>query len=329
MRTLVTGSAGHLGEALMRTLRARGDDVVGLDIRESPYTDYVGSIVDPAFVLGCVEQVDAVLHTATLHKPHVGTHSRQDFVDTNITGTLNLLEASLQHDVKRFVFTSTTSTFGDAMKPAPGDPAVWVNESLRPRPKNIYGVTKIAAEDLCELFHRNTGLPCLVLKTSRFFAEEDDDVDARQAFDDDNLKVNELMYRRADIEDMVQAHLLALERAEEIGFARMIVSATPPFELSDAQALAVDAAAVVAQRVPGYEAVYAERGWHAPRTITRVYDNARACELLGWSPRYTIHDVVTALASGADYRSSLARQIGARGYHDETFEDGPYPVDRF
>ena len=95
MRILVTGSSGHLGEALMRVLRAGGDEVVGLDVLEGAFTDVVGSIVDRALVRRCVDGVDAVLHTATLHKPHVGSHRREDFVHTNIEGTLVLLEEAV------------------------------------------------------------------------------------------------------------------------------------------------------------------------------------------------------------------------------------------
>src|SRR4051812_46350473 len=112
MKILVTGSAGHLGEGLMRTLVHSEHEAVGLDLKESPFTQRVGSITERAFVEDCVRDVDVVLHTATLHKPHVETHSRQHFVDTNITGTLNLLEAAVIAGVKAFVYTSTTSTFG-------------------------------------------------------------------------------------------------------------------------------------------------------------------------------------------------------------------------
>ena len=67
----------------------------------SPYTDRVGSIADRAFVDRAMAGVHTVVHTATLHKPHVATHSRQDFVDTNVTGTLNLLEAAAADGVGR------------------------------------------------------------------------------------------------------------------------------------------------------------------------------------------------------------------------------------
>src|SRR5580765_802894 len=155
MRILVTGSSGHLGEALMRTLRESEHEPVGLDILASPFTDHVGSIADRSVARRCMLGVDAVLHAATLHKPHVATHSRQDFVDTNITGTLNLLEEAAAAGAKSFIYTSTTSVFGDALVPPAKAPAAWITEDVRPVPRNIYGVTKAAAEDLCELFFRN------------------------------------------------------------------------------------------------------------------------------------------------------------------------------
>src|SRR5262249_36915862 len=180
MKILVTGSAGHLGEALIRVLRNTGHDIIGVDLIHSDFTNRVGSIADRDHVKRCMKGVEVVLHTATLHKPHVSTHSRQSFVDTNITGTLNLLEEAASAGVRPFIFTSTPSAFGRALTPRADAPAAWVTEDVVPIPKNIYGVTKTAAEDLCELFHRNHRLPCLVLRTSRFFPEEDDDKETRR-----------------------------------------------------------------------------------------------------------------------------------------------------
>src|SRR4051812_38870963 len=212
MKILVTGSSGHLGEALMRMLPALGHDPLGIDITPSSYTQVVGSITDRALVEHCMRGIEAVLHVATLHKPHVATHTRQAFVDTNVTGTLNLLEAAVRAKVRAFVFTSTTSVFGDALVPPAGAPAAWITEAVTPVAKNIYGVTKLAAEELCALAHRNQGLACLVLRTSRFFPEADDDPHARAAYADANLKATEYLYRRVDVEDAVDAHLVALDR---------------------------------------------------------------------------------------------------------------------
>jgi UDP-glucose 4-epimerase len=212
MVILVTGSAGHLGEALMRTLPAAGYEAIGLDVKHSAFTHRVGSVADRDFVKRCMPGEHAVLHTATLHKPHIATHTRQDFVDTNVTGTLNLLEEATAAGVGAFIFTSTTSVFGRALVPQVGAPAAWITEDVVPLPKNIYGVTKVAAENLCELFHNIRGLPCLVLRTSRFFPEPDDSKEIRQSYQDANAKANEFLHRRADIEDVVNAHLLALVR---------------------------------------------------------------------------------------------------------------------
>jgi UDP-glucose 4-epimerase len=327
MRILVTGSAGHLGEALMHTLRARGHDALGLDVKAAPCTDVVGTIGDRALVRRCVANVDAIVHTATLHKPHVATHTRQDFVDVNISGTLNLLEEAIAAGVGRFVFTSTTSVFGHALHPSADAPAVWVDEALVPVPKNIYGITKLAAENLCELFQRKFKLPCLVLRTSRFFPEEDDNAAMRTRYADANIKANELLYRRADIEDIVSAHLCALDKAPTIGFARYIISATTPFARADATRLRHAAPDVVRDYVPAYPDIYARRGWSMFPSIERVYDNARARADLGWQPHFDFARVIELLRDGDDFRSPLAQAIGSKGYHAETFAEGPYPVE--
>ena len=326
MRVLVTGSSGHLGEGLVRTLRDQAHEVVGLDTVVSPFTSHPGSIIDREHVRRCVQGVDTIIHTATLHKPHVATHTRQQFIDTNITGTLNLLEEAVAAGVRSFVFTSTTSAFGHALIPPPGAPAAWVTEDVRPVPKNIYGVTKTAAEDVCELFHRLYRLPCLILRTSRFFPEADDDAAMRAAYDDGNLKVNELLHRRVDLHDVVDAHLLAVQKAPTLGFGKYIISATTPFLPEDLAELRTDAVRVVARRVPAYEEPYARRGWVLFPRIDRVYVNERAQRELGWRPRYDFRHAIECLNAGEDLRSPLARVVGAKGYHDRAFADGPYPV---
>ena len=323
-RVLVTGSAGHLGEALVRVLRAAGREVVGLDLLDSPFTSVVGSVGDRATVRGCLAGVGAVLHPATLHKPHVGSHGRQDFVDTNITGTLTLLEEAAAAGVGSFVFTSTTSAFGRALTPAPGAPAAWITEEVTAVPRNIYGVTKTAAEDLCALIHADRGLPVVILRTSRFFPEPDDVAAVRNTYPDANIKANEFLYRRADIQDVVDAHLAAMDRAPGIGFGRYIVSATTPFSPADLPALRADAPAVVRRLFPDQEAEYARRGWRMFGHIDRVYVNERARADLGWAPGYDFRHVLDLLKAGEDPRSPLARAIGAKGYHPVS--TGPYTV---
>jgi UDP-glucose 4-epimerase len=299
-------------------LGGEGHDVVGLDVLASPHTHAVGSIADRALVREAVRGAEAVVHAATLHKPHVGSHDRAAFVETNVTGTLNLLEEAVAAGASRFVFTSTTSAFGRALTPPPGAPAAWITEEVAPVPRNVYGVTKTAAEDLCELVHRDHGLPCLILRTSRFFPEGDDRDDVRSAYDDANLKVNELLYRRVDLDDVVAAHRLALAKAPGLGFGRYIVSATTPFSRDDLAELRADAPAVVARRFPDWEEIYAARGWRMFESIERVYVNERARRDLGWAPRWDFRRALDALAAGEEPRSALAVAVGAKGYHAES-----------
>jgi UDP-glucose 4-epimerase len=316
MRILVTGSSGHLGEALMRVLPGRGHEVIGLDVLASSYTNIVGSIGDRAVVRKSIGGVEAVVHSATLHKPHVDSHSQAEFVETNIAGTLNLLEEAVAANVSRFIFTSTTSAFGRALQPAPGEPATWITEDVVPIPRNIYGTTKAAAENLCELIARDHGLPILILRTSRFFPEPDDTETVRNAYDNLNLKVNELLHRRVDVEDVVSAHELALERAPEIGFGRYIITATTPFAPGDLTAIRTDLPSVVRRLYPDFEDIYQARGWRMFPAIERVYVNERARRELGWAPRYDFRSALDRLAENADPRSPLALGIGAKGYHE-------------
>ncbi|KAK1671737.1 hypothetical protein BDP55DRAFT_675289 [Colletotrichum godetiae] len=347
---LVTGSAGHLGAALMLSLPSLGHVPHGIDILPSPTTTTVGSITDRALIASLLannRSITHIVHAATLHKPHVDSHPKSAFIDTNITGTLVLLEAAaacldkttshqsqlqFQSRIKSFLFISTTSTFGRALAPAKGQPAAWITESVTPLPKNIYGVTKCAAEDLCSLVHHQTSLPVLVLRTSRFFPEPDDDEDRRAAMPDDaNLKVCELAYRRVDIADVVSAVVCGMERAEGIGFGKYIISAPPPFvttatTLDENEAAAAarstllrrldsDAGAVLAEVVPGCKAVFEKLGWRFLDRLDRVYDSSKAVRELGWRPQWTMEKVVERLARGEDWRSELTHEVGKKGYH--------------
>ena len=326
-KALVTGSAGHLGEALVRTLRRAGQPVVGLDIQASPTTDIVGSVADRDRVRAGMAGVGTVYHTATLHKPHVVTHSMDDFIETNIRGTLILLEEAAAAGAEAFLFTSTTSVFGHALRPPIDQPAAWITEDVKPIPKNIYGVTKTAAEDLCYLFYRQQNLPCLILRTSRFFPEEDDSKVMRDAYSGENAKANEFLFRRVELEDVVGAHLAASERAAAIGFGRYIISATTPFRREDLRTLRTEAPAVLKRHHPEYEAIYQQLGWEMFSGIDRVYVNDAARRDLGWQPKYDFARILKHLQAGEDPRSPITREIGSKGYHSAVFEDGPYPVD--
>ncbi|QYU66385.1 NAD(P)-dependent oxidoreductase [Leptolyngbya sp. 15MV] len=299
MRVLLTGSSGWLGRCLAPMLCDAGHEVVGLDWTPADHTSHVGSIADRAFVMRVMSEhgIQAVVHGAALHKPDVERFPARTFVDVNVSGTQNLLDAAVAVGVTRFVFTSTTSLMiSQAIRDEVGRAAVWLDEQTGPlEPRNIYGATKLAAETLCRVQHLQHGLPCVVLRTGRFFPEDDDTLDALSG---ENLKSNELLNRRLTVEDAARAHLAALARAPDLGFDIFIVSASTPFARADAAELRRDAAAVVARRFPRARALYATRGWHLPRTISRVYDSSRAERVLGFRCATDFGALLDALEAG-------------------------------
>ena len=175
-------------------------------------------------------------------------------------------------------------------------PPVWLDESSGPlEPRNIYGVTKLAAEGLCRTHYLDHGLNCVILRTARFFPERDDTHDDLSG---PNLKANEFLHRRLTVEDAADAHVAALARAPSIGFDTFVVSAPVPFHRSDAEALKRDAPGVVARYFPEAPALYRQIGWRLPSSIGRVYDSGRAERLLGFRCRTDFGTVLDALRLG-------------------------------
>jgi UDP-glucose 4-epimerase len=298
MRTLLTGSSGWLGRHLAPKLQALGHEVIGLDVVPGPYTTMIGSVADRGTVVQAMAGVDAVVHAGALHKPDIARHPASDFIAVNVQGTENLLEEAAAGGVRRFVFTSTTSLMISseirAGRAGGAKSAVWMTEDVPVTPRNIYGITKLAAEHLCRLAYVERGLPCIVLRTARFFPEEDDMAHAIKQ-SGENTKANEFLFRRLSADDAAEAHTVALEKAPEVGFDIFIVSAPTPFVPSDCAALIEDAPAVVARYFPQYPALYAKRGWTMFDHIDRVYSAARIERRLGFRCRTSFADVLQRL----------------------------------
>ncbi|UGV26838.1 NAD(P)-dependent oxidoreductase [Rhodopseudomonas boonkerdii] len=301
MRILLTGSSGWLGRFLGPRLRAAGHHVVGLDVAAGTETSVIGSVANRALVdrVFCEFGIEAVIHCGALHKPDIIRYPAQAFIDVNVSGTLNLLEAAVRAKHDRFVFTSSTSLMiTTAIREETGNAAVWLDETSGPlAPRNIYGVTKLSAEELCRLTHLEHGLNCVVLRTSRFFPEEDDTLDHVPG---PNLKANEFLNRRLTVEDAADAHIVALDRAPAIGFDTFVISAPPPFAKSDVGALKQDAARVIAGYFPDAGELYARRSWKLPHSIGRVYDPGKAERVLGFRCKTDFASIIDALKNDTE-----------------------------
>jgi len=280
MNILLTGSSGQLGQAIAADL-SRDHTVTGFDLLPGPFTGLRASIADRQAIRSALAGKDAVIHVASLHARHLSTHTAADFIDTNLHGLNHLLEGCAALGVKRLIYTSTTSLYGDAMLPQ--GKAAWVTEELRPIPRDIYDITKIAAEDLCRTFTRQHDLAVVSLRVSRFFPEPERLVAIYRA------------YRGVDVRDVARAHRLALE-AGLPGYQVFNISARSPFRQPDREELLLDAPAVLARYYPAIREIFAHRGWELPRSIDRVYRIDRAATILGYHPLYNFDSLFPELA---------------------------------
>ncbi|MBS7563730.1 NAD(P)-dependent oxidoreductase [Mucilaginibacter sp. Bleaf8] len=273
MKVLVTGSAGKLGKAVVAKLRSTNNVVVGVDLLPGATTDLILDIKDKDEVKKACMGIDAIIHTAAIHGKHSDlNYPREAFIDTNIYGTLNLLNASVQQGVKKFLYISTTSIYGTAM--VDPDQAVWVNEDLAAQPRDIYDITKQAAEQLCKDFFYKEGLQTSVYRVGRFLPEAA------------NLQANHRLYRGLDERDGAEALYLALQHHFQ-DFEIMNIASSSTFSKSDLKTLKDNPAAVILKLYPEAGAIYQANNWSFPESIDRVYVIEKAKKLLGYSPKFT------------------------------------------
>jgi UDP-glucose 4-epimerase len=276
MKVLITGAAGRVGRVLRARLAAGAHPVRGLDRLAAPGVDFVADLADladsGALVHRALQGIEAVVHCAALHAPHVGTVDEREFQRVNVDATLALWRAARAAGVRRFVFTSTTAVYGtDAARTGR---AAWITEQTQPQPRSIYHRSKLAAEDALREAAHGGGPAVTVLRMSRCFPEPAP------------LMAVYRLHRGIDVRDVADAHARALADEAPDRWRCFVISGTTPFLPGDAQRLWRDAPALLRERVPALAQAFAQRGWPLPASIDRVYLPDAAVQTLGWRPRH-------------------------------------------
>jgi len=184
IKILITGCAGFIGSNLTEFFLKKGISVRGLDNLSTGFKENINDALSEAsrenknidfkFINGDIrnyndclestESIDVVLHQAALGSVQRSIEKPLDANSSNVEGTLNLLEASLKNKVKKFIYASSSSVYGDSKKL----PKV---ESMPPDPKSIYAVTKLTAEYYCRLFHSLYGFKTVSLRYFNVFGK--------------------------------------------------------------------------------------------------------------------------------------------------------------
>lgn len=269
MRVLVTGTAGLIGSEVAARLR-QDHNVIGLDLVAGLQVEIVGDCFDVAEWRQSAGQVDAIVHVAALHAPHVGERGDAEFRRTNVEATSRLLDFGVGCGATHFVLTSTTSLYGHAL--AQMGQAAWIDEQLQPEPRDIYDETKHVAEQL--VASAGNALNVTSLRMSRCFREAA------------GVMAWYRLHRGVDRRDVAEAHALALSRNGPP--ATFVISAWTPFRREDREDLYIDAPMVIERRCPGLIERMASRGWRPPQSIDRVYDAGLAASEIGFASAFGI-----------------------------------------
>jgi UDP-glucose 4-epimerase len=170
---LVTGGAGFIGAHVARALLERGHDVVVLDDMSGGFADNVderarlveGSIVDHALIdrLFAESGFEHVYHLAAYAAEGLSHFIKRFNYTNNVIGSMNLINASVNHDVNCFVFTSSIAVYGSGQLP--------MHEALRPEPEDSYGIAKFAVEQELEVTERMFGLDYVVFRPHNVYGE--------------------------------------------------------------------------------------------------------------------------------------------------------------
>lgn len=299
MRVLVTGVAGFVGSHTACALLGRGDSVVGVDsfsafydrstkedniadLRDDPAFDFLEVDLPDTDLKGLLHEVDAVVHLSAQPGVRASWQAFDTYVQANIQVTQALVEAARSASLRRFVFASSSSVYGRTS----GAPS---SEEDRLSPFNPYGVTKLAAEQLCSLYAEHWEVPTISLRYFTVYGSRQRPDMLTHRVVSAALQGEPLpLYGSGDqtrefthVSDIVAANLAALD------------AEVPPGTICN---VGGGTSAKILEVIKGVEGMtdrtiaLDRRGDAAGDVPATRADTRRAAEVLGWQPSMTFPD---------------------------------------
>jgi len=240
---LVTGGAGFIGSHIVNRLLQEGFEVIVLDnlstgritnikqhLKNRRFKMIEGDVREEKVVRKALKGVEAVIHEAAISSVEESIKNPIKTNDINLNGTLNLLNLSVKEGVKRFVFASSASVYGDLNPP--------LREDFLPKPISPYAVSKLSGEYYCKTFHKIYGLETICLRYFNVYGPRQRNNQYSSVIINfiDNLKKNKPLVIFGDglqtrdfiyISDVVEANLIALKSKEGVGEVFNIATGKP------------------------------------------------------------------------------------------------------
>jgi len=315
-RILVTGGAGFIGSHIVDRLTKEGFEVTVMDNLDTGRLENIahhenkkkfhfvrGDIRNFALVKKTLRDVDAVFHEAALASV---TRSVKDPIltnDVNVGGTLNLLKASSDLGVKRFVFASSAAIYGDAETPLK-------KEDMATNPTSPYGVSKLAAENYVRVFYRAYGLETVCLRFFNVYGPRQN-VDIQGAYGGaisifikrilerlpptiygDGKQTRDFVY----VEDVVEANMLALKKKNARGEV---------FNVASGKKISVKQVAETLKEIMDKKDLKTVYTGPRPTDIRHGYaDISKATKILGYHPKFPVKEGLTQLVKWYTQRKS-------------------------
>ena len=309
VRVLVTGGCGFIGSHIVDALLSRGYVVGALDNLSTGdranlgahwpngggFTLHERDIRDYDAVEKVVKSYDAVIHEAALVSVSRSVEDPLTVNAVNVDGTLNLLRASVKAGVKRFVYASSSSVYGESE-------TLPKKETMVTVPVSPYGASKLAAENYCRVFAKVYGLHTVSLRYFNVYGPRQKSgfysgvipIFIKRALEGkppqvygDGEQTRDFTY----VEDVVNANLLALENDLPKGEV---------FNIAAGDQISINRLASIILSMLGRDDLKPEHLDHRPGDIRRSYaDVTKAREVLGYAPEHTIEDGVRRVVDWA------------------------------